>query len=379
MPMLIRMTAIGLPGSRTLQRLLSVLVLVLLPTVSHAQPEPAGQEKLLVAVAPCPPFVISEAGQLSGLGLYLWDDVAKQIGMEYELVEMPLGKMLGAISEDRSVRNADVGISCLSITAEREKVIDFSHSFYETYTGIAVRDQSLMDVLGGFFANPAVWQALGIVLAIAAVVGGIFFALEGRINPRVYGTTNPVARFFEALIVGVLFVTRGPLKYYDFQTTTARFLSAFLAIGGTFLITGVTALLASAFTVESLRSQVSGLDDLKKFRVAALEASTSSSFLRTNGIPHQTREDLESMMDDLENGRLDAIVADEAFLKYNINKGKEQGRYQDLSVLPYEFDTQNYGFALQHESRLKESVNRALLLARKSPEWRSKVREYIGN
>lgn len=373
--MLIRMTALGMPGARSLQRLLFVLALLVLPIVANAQP---GQEKIRVAAAPCPPFVISEEGQLSGLGIYLWDQVASQIGIEYELVEMPLGKMLGAISEDQAVRNANVGISCLSITAEREKVIDFSHSFYETYTGIAVREQGLMDVLGGFFANPAVWRALGIVLAIAAVVGGIFFALEGRINPKVYATTGPVARFFEALIVGVLFVTRGPLKYYDFQTTTARFLSAFLAIGGTFLIAGVTALLASAFTVESLRSQISGLDDLKNLRVAALEASTSSSFLRTNGIPHQTREDLETMINDLEQRRLDAIVADEAFLKYAINKGREQGRYQDLSVLPYEFDTQNYGFALEHESRLKESVNRALLLARKSPEWRSKVREYIG-
>ena len=373
--MLIRMPAIGMPGVRSLQRLLFLLALLVFPIAANAQP---GNEKVRVVVASCPPFVISEGGQLSGLGIYLWDQVASQIGMEYELVEMPLGEMLGAISEDKAERNANVGISCLSITAEREKIVDFSHSFYETYTGIAVREQGLMDVLGGFFANPAVWRALGIVLAIAAVVGGIFFALEGRINPKVYATTGPVARFFEALVVGVLFVTRGPLKYYDFQTTTARFLSAFLAIGGTFLIAGVTALLASAFTVESLRSQVSGLDDLKKFRVAALEASTSSAFLRTNGIPHQTREDLETMMNDLEQRGLDAIVADEAFLKYAINKGREQGHYQELSVLPYEFDTQNYGFALEHESRLKESVNRALLLVRKSPEWREKLREYIG-
>jgi polar amino acid transport system substrate-binding protein len=343
-----------------------------------AQSGQPAQEKVLVAAAPCPPFVIVEEGQLSGLAVYLWDQVAQQIGIEYDLVEIPLGKLLGAISEDRPVRRAAVGISCLSITAEREKVIDFSHSFYETYTGIAVREQGVMDVLAGFFANPSVWRALGIVLAIAAVVGGIFFALEGRINSRVYATTGPVARLFEALVVGLLFVTRGPLKYYDFQTTTARFLSAFLAIGGTFLIAGVTALLASAFTVESLRSQVSGLDDLKKFRVAALEASTSSSFLRANGIPHQTREDLDTMMNDLEQRRLDAIVADEAFLKYAINKGKEQGLYTDLSVLPYEFDTQNYGFALEQDSKLDESVNRALLIARKSPEWRSKLQEYIG-
>ena len=365
-------------GGRGLPRLLCISIVLLLANGLAAQPGQPVQEKVLVAAAPCPPFVISDEGQLSGLAMYLWDQMAQQIGIEYEVVEMPLGRMLDAVSQDKAVRKANVGISCLSITAEREKVIDFSHSFYETYTGIAVREHGLMEILGGFFANPVVWRALGIVLAIAAIVGGIFFALEGRINPKVYATTGPVARFFEALIVGLLFVTRGPLKYYDFNTTTARFLSAFLAIGGTFMIAGVTALLASAFTVESLRSQVSGLDDLKKFKVAALEASTSSSFLRTNGIPHQTREDLDTMINDLDQGVLDAIVADEAFLKYAINTGREQGRFQELSVLPYEFDTQNYGFALERESHLKEAVNQALLLVRKSPEWRTKMREYIG-
>ena len=47
-------------------------------------------------------------------------------------------------------------------------------------------------------------------------------------------------------------------------------------------------------------------------------------------------------------------------------------------MLPYEFDSQNYGFAMQRKSRLDEDVNQALLVVRKSPEWRNKVREYLG-
>ena len=368
---LIRLLLAGAPPRY--RQLLAIALLI--PSSLAAQP-PEG--KIPVAAGHCPPFVIIEEGQVSGLAIYLWDQVAKQMGVEYELTTLPLGKLLSAIAEDREIRRAKVGISCLSITAEREKVLDFSHSFYETYTGVAVRERSVIQVLSGFLADPAVWRALGIVLAVAVLVGGIFYALEGRINPRVYALTSPVGRLFEALVVGLLFVTRGPLKYYDFQTPTARFLSAFLAIGGTFLIAGVTAVLASAFTLESLRTRIDSLDDLKKLRVAALESSTSSSFLHSNGIAHQTRQELESMMSDLDSGNLDAIVADEAFLKYAIKQGREQGKYRGLSVLPYEFDTQNYGFAMEQESHLKEAVNRALLLERKSPEWREKVREYIG-
>ena len=116
MPRLLPVKACGKPGARGLRRLLLALVLLLAPVWSMAQSGQPAQEKVLVAAAPCPPFVIVEEGQLSGLAVYLWDQVAQQIGIEYDLVEIPLGKLLGAISEDRPVRRAAVGISCLSIT-----------------------------------------------------------------------------------------------------------------------------------------------------------------------------------------------------------------------------------------------------------------------
>ena len=155
-------------------------------------------------------------------------------------------------------------------------------------------------------------------------------------------------------------------------------LAALLAVGSTFLIAGITAMLASAFTVERLSTQVSGLQDLNNVRVGALDGSTSSLFLRKNGIAHQTRPDLDALIAELDDDQLDAVVADDAFLKYALRAGKEQGHYQKLTVLPYEFDSQNYGFALQQNSELVESINQALLTVRKSPEWRNKLREYIG-
>lgn len=360
--------------TRCLPMLLVALTL-LLPGPLTAQPT---AEKLLVSVAPCPPFVISENGQLYGLGIFLWEQIAGQMGVTYELQEAPLNEMLTSIAEEQPDRMANVGISCLSITAERERVIDFSHSFYETYTGIAVKERGIRETILNFLANPAIWKALGFVLAAAVVVGGIFFALESRINPKLYSMERPAGRLLEALIVGVLFVTRGPIKFYEFQTLSARALAAILAISSTFLIAGITAVLASAFTLQSLRSQVTGLHDLKNVRVAALESSTSSSFLRKNGIAHSTGVDLDTLMMELEQGKLDALVSDAAVLKYTIKKGKADGKYHTLSVLPYKFDTQNYGFALERDSRYKEAINQALLMVRKGPEWQNETSAYLG-
>jgi polar amino acid transport system substrate-binding protein len=346
-----------------------------LPGSLAAQP---GMETLRVAAAPCPPFVISEGGKLSGLGVYLWEQVAAQMGVQYELVEYPLIDMLNAIAREELSRRAQIGISCLSMTADRERVIDFSHSFHETYTAIAVRQYGMTTIIGTILTNPAVWRALAFVLFIAAVVGSIFFVLEHRINPKLYSMKGPIGKLMEAFIVGVLFVTRGPIRFYEFKTMTARLLSAVLAICSTFLIAAITAVLASAFTLQSLRTRVTGLQDLKNVRVVALESSSSSKFLRANGIAHQTQADLISMMDALERGHVDAVVSDAAFLKYSIMKGKEQGKFESLAVLPYKFDSQNYGFALERLSEFTEDVNLALLIVRKTPQWREKVAEYLG-
>jgi len=223
--------------------------------------------------------------------------------------------MLTAIAKSSSDRQADVGISCLSITAERERYIDFSHSFYETHIAVAVRQVGTMTAIKGFFARPAVLKGLGLILGAAAVVGVIFFLLEHSVNPKLYSMKTRAGKLLEAFIVGLLFVTRGPIRFYEFKTLTARTLSAVLAISSTLLIAGITAVLASAFTLESLRSQVTGLQDLNNVRVGALEASTSSAFLQDKGIAHQTRAEIQELVSALDRGHLDAIVADAAVLK----------------------------------------------------------------
>ena len=120
------------------------------------------------------------------------------------------------------------------------------------------------------------------------------------------------------------------------------------------------------------------LDDLRNLHVGALEASTSSELLSSYAIMHETRQDLDELINDLEAGRLEAIVSDAAFLQYRINQGQSQGQFKSLTVLPHELEAQNYAFILTEESPLREPINRALLTARMQQGWREKIREYIG-
>jgi len=360
-------------------RLLAISVLLYCPVASLATDQDPGDGKAFkVAVAECPPFVIVDNGKITGLAIYLWERVGSDLGLSWEYSRHPLGEMLESIESADSDHGMDVGISCISVTAQREKIIDFSHSFTETHTAIAVRETSLGSAVKTFFTNPSVWKTFLIVLGVAAMIGIVFYLLEHKNNKKLFSNSSIAGKSLETIIIGLLFVTNGPIRFYRFKTLTARVLATVLALSSTVLIAAVTAMLATSFTLNSLQSQVRDLNDLRSLRVGALEASTSSAFLRGNGIEHQTRLDLDSLVVDLDRGKLDAIVSDAAFLQHRIKQGKEQGQFQSLSVLPLELDPQNYAFVLDQDSKYREAINHALLTVRKDREWTDLVTRYLG-
>ena len=358
--------------------ILFVIFLGFSPLALTADQNEASTSKLTVAVAECPPFVIIKDGRYSGLAVYLWERIGSEMGLSWDYIEYPLGGLLETITSKDQTVLPDVGISCTSVTAEREELIDFSHSFNETYTAIAVRQTTLWSAVTGFFSSPRVLKALFIVLGIAMLIGAVFYLLEHKNNKKLFSNDTTLGKFIEPIIIGLMFVSSGPIRFYRFKTLTARVLSTILTLSSTFLIAAVTAVLASSFTLTAMQTEVRSLDDLRNLQVGALDASTSSAFLSINGITHKTRPDLDTLVDELESGELDAIVSDAAFLTYRINKGKQQGKFKSLTVLPNELAAQNYAFILKQDSPLRERINRALLTERVQRDWRDKIREYLG-
>ena len=348
--------------------------LALLVTASAATSAEPERPVVHVATSECPPFSMSEGGKHSGLSIFLWEEIARRLDVDYEFQAHTLKSMLDAVAQGE----AHLGVACISITAERERLLDFSHSYFETHLAIAVKQQGYLSAVGKFFSSSKVLTAIGIVLSAAALIGGVLYVLEHNVNPKLYSMKTSGGRMVEALIIGLLFVTRGPIRYYEFKTFTARMLSALLAVGSTLLIASVTAVLASAFTLEHLRSEITGPQDLKGSRVGAMEASTASRYLENNGITFRPFSVREEMMDALDSGALDAVVSDAATLQYTIKKAREGGQYETLSVLPYQFEKQNYGFAMVDDSPHIETLNQALLAVRKSPVWKRALTSFLG-
>ncbi|MGR5152561.1 substrate-binding periplasmic protein [Photobacterium swingsii] len=352
---------------------IALSVFLLLLSISflsrHAQ-----AETVQVGSYECPPFVMSnENGSYSGLSIFLWQQIAENLNVKFEISSHELKELLDDVTAGR----IDIAVSCISITEERELVLDFTHSFYETSLAIAVKEQGHFATLLNIITNKKLLLILGVVFAAAAFVGGIYYLLEHKVNDKLYSMPSHAARLLEGFLLGLLFITKGPFNYYEFKTLTGRFITVLLAITTTLFIASITAILASTFTLGLLSSDIKGPNDLANLNVGAKLASTSSVYLTNHSIVHRTYESTEQMLTALDNREVDAIVADDAVLKYLIKKSKEDGKYTDLSVLPYQFEKQNYGFAIGDNSPYEEELNRALLKVRKSPEWKQALSKYF--
>ncbi|MDO6498096.1 substrate-binding periplasmic protein [Photobacterium sanguinicancri] len=334
----------------------------------------ANTQTVKVGSYDCPPFVITdENGNYSGLSIFLWQKMAESLDVNFEISSHELKELL----DDVSTGNVDIAVSCISITEERELILDFTHSFYETSLAIAVKEQGHFTTLLNIITNKKLLFILGVVFAAAAFVGGIYYMLEHKVNDKLYSMPSRAARLLEGFLLGLLFITKGPFNYYEFKTLTGRFITVLLAITTTLFIASITAILASTFTLGLLSNDIKGPNDLSNLKVGAKLASTSSIYLTNHSIVHRTYESTDEMLTALDSREVDAIVADNAVLKYLIKKFKEEGNYTDLSVLPYQFEKQNYGFAIGDNSPYEEALNRALLKVRKSPEWKQALSKYF--
>jgi polar amino acid transport system substrate-binding protein len=143
-------------------------------------------------------------------------------------------------------------------------------------------------------------------------------------------------------------------------------------------VASFTAILASAFTLDRLRSDVTGPTDLAGLRVGVKEAATSGRYLDRLGVGYVTMPSIPELLAALDRGQLDAVVADDPVLRHAIKTGGEKRLYSQLMVLPYQFARQSYGLVLTEDPVFLEDINRALLAIRASDEWAEHVGRYLG-
>lgn len=341
------------------------------PFQTHAQGEPPARQ-LVIGTKSAPPFVIKTAdGNWKGISIELWRDIAAKLNLTYRFREATLEELIDGVAAG----SLDGSVAALTITPDREAKIDFSHPFYSTGLAIAVpvrKEGGWFDVAKRFFSLDFLSVLAGLIVVLFGA-GFLVWLFERHRNPDQFG--GSVA---QGLGSGFWWsaVTMTTVGYGDKSPVTAagRAVALVWMFVAIIVISSFTASITSSLTVNRLEGAIKGLNDLRNVRTATVAGSTSRSFLAAQSISFRETPTIESALQDLSSGKIDAIVYDAPVLKYLV----KQGYAGELYVLPETLGRQDYGIALPGGSPLRETINRELLRKLDTPEWSRLLDGYIG-
>jgi ABC-type amino acid transport substrate-binding protein len=143
------------------------------------------------------------------------------------------------------------------------------------------------------------------------------------------------------------------------KTGLGRMVAMLWMLASMVILASVTATIASSLTIERLESQLRGPDDLPRFQVGAIEATTGDRYLRSQAITATSFATAEDALTALARGDIDALVWDEPLLRFAIEDGPAAWREQ-IEIVPGVFQRQDYAIAVGEGSELREAIIRVL-------------------
>lgn len=351
--------------------MVAALVTALAAGAAGAETAPIGRT-LVVGTFEDPPFSVQdETGQWSGLAIDLWREVAKEMGVPFEIRGIePASALFEAVEQGQ----VDVMAAAVPVTADRLTRVEFSTTFLSKVYAIAttpVEARGVLEELLQLFSRRLLLTMGAIALLFLVSSFGMWW-LERNRNPDHFGG-HPVRGLGEALWWTAATVTT--VGYGDRTPVTA--IGRLFAIGVMFasivLVSLFTGVVASQLTVSQLHGRVHGIADLARARVGILQGSPMDEFLSLRGIPHISYPDIAQALTALSAGELDAVVSGEPELHYYAERSFT-GR---VVIVPGAIDQGFLAFALPTGSPLRLPLDRALVHVLESPSWPPLRRQYL--
>jgi polar amino acid transport system substrate-binding protein len=330
-----------------------LLCFIFMSGLFYASPVlPQDELELRVATKLFPPFVVELDDEFTGFSIQLWDAIAQEMGVSYELYEVEsVVDQLNAVQDG----SADVAVAGISITLEREETVDFSFPFFDAGLQILIPKESQSSVTNIINAllSPMFIQFLLTVLVLILVASHILWLFERRHNP-----TSPQS--YRASIGQSLWWSTVTVLGFDDQppnTVGGKLMGIVWMFAGIFIIANLTATLSANAAVQVLRGEINAVDDLRDHRVVTIEGTTSARYLGTNGISFIGVQTIEQAYEMLREGQAEAMVYDAPILRHFLNT---DGR-NDFQLVGQVFEPEKYGIALPVDSPYRESINQAIL------------------
>jgi ABC-type amino acid transport substrate-binding protein len=328
--------------------------------------------ELVVGVKNAPPFAFKGAdGTWSGLSIELWRQVAGTLKLSYRFVEA--ADMPQLIRETAAGR-FNVGVGAITVNVERERVLDFTQSYYSTGTGIAVPLLSAMNwaTVRRAMTSFNFVQSILALIGLTLVAGVLVWLLERRQNEYFGGS---VTRGISSSVWwSALAMTQRSSAEKGPQTILGRGVATIWLVVSVITIAVFTAGVTSVLTTSQIQGTIYSAGDLASVRVGTVGNTAPEGDLLRRKIKFQSYKTLDDGLKALRAGRLDAFVYDKPLLAWSLR----QGYASRLKLLDITIDTQNYAFALPPDSPLRKPLSVAILDAIQTEAWTEARVRYLG-
>jgi polar amino acid transport system substrate-binding protein len=250
---------------------------------------------------------------------------------------------------------ADVAVAAITMTPEREQLVDFSTSYFDSGLQIMVpveRGVSFLNTVRAVFSSGIGALALSAIV-IVFVLANVLWLVERRTNPDFqHGYLRGILEGWW----GVMLIIAGS-QFGEIGNVARRLTVAAMWLLGVVLIAQFTATVTSSLTIQQLQSSISGPGDLPGKKVGTVPGTIAADYLRQIGAELTDVTTADQGFDLLKKGEVQAIVFDAPTLQYWAAK-RGKGAVQVVGPV---FRPEKYGIAVPQGSPLRKQINKVLL------------------
>jgi polar amino acid transport system substrate-binding protein len=363
---------------RTFRLLLTLLVGLGWSGATPAQ-APSAQAlsaQLRVVTTLVPPFVMKQGDRFTGFSIDLWEEVARRLKLKSSYT---IASDAEACIELIRSKNADIGVSGIFFTTERDALVDYAYPIMQAGLRVMVRDSGksvqlhpFRDLLTLLSSREAgLWFLAGLV--IVALAGHVVWLLDRSSEDGV----TPTKSYFPGILHSMFWAATGLASQAMVMPKQwlARMLGLLWLFVGIVFVALFTAQLTASITVEQIRGAINGPGDLPGKQVGTLAGSTSAAYLRKVGANVEEFRSTEAMYQALLDRKVDAVLMGSATLGYY---AKHEGLGRVRLVGP-EIDKADVGFVVALDSPLRKRVSNALLALHEDGTYQRIYAKWFGS
>lgn len=357
----------------------TILLLLLICNSLFAKTSSWGEDTLTVGIKIAPPFIIEhKPGEFSGVSIELWEAIAEEMDLKYKFKvygSMQMSNML----KDVSNHSIDISISPITVTANRIKIVDFTHPFYTSQLSVAVPIQNnnssfdfFITFFSKFFSIKNIIIML-IVILITSISGISIWLIEKNRNPKEFRKgINGIGDgiwWAATIMASIGPATKAPRTFFGRIIGVIWMFTAIITIS---LLIGS---IASYLTAGKINSDINSITTLKRRRIGTMKDANSSMFLERNNIPiaKSNFDKVEDGLKALANNEIQAFVYDEPIMQYHIFKEQINDK---IYIAALKLSIDYYSFALPKNSTKTSKMNELIVSELENITWKAMLNKY---